>query len=580
MRSVSDPLRVLSTTAQTPVGEWQPGREITLKLAEEHGLDAAHGVVVDDHLDAGMRTLVDADASRALARWRERNDPALTADGLCLPDVLHLALLAYVAVPTLAVATGLRRALENYGSDRVEIERLGAQETRLVRAVATDAGIPLVAREAPPPPRGKAVRHSQRGWSPLDGILRIGAPSLPRRGAVLILGYWHLAPLIDRLLAGEGPPPAIFITARPPGPARALRSAWAGGVVGAPAPWTVAHARRSLLGALRGIRAPSGVGGIGPALAEELHRRFVAFVGARGPRHLAMGRVLLSVLRSRRIGQVVVPNDTMPEPRLAVLLARSAGVPTLVVQHGLYLAGEDAYPLKEGVIDLGLADEVAVWSSPMIPPIGRVGRAIHVMGYPTAHRIEPARPRPSGALRVLVLIQGREPSTARVPERITSIQCLAALQGVQEVWPDARITLRPRPSADLGGVQVARARFPLLAVAIDQSTPIVDLARRHDVCIGVMSTATCEAALVGIPVVVLNVTGLEWGWPLGGETTVPIARTAPELAAILANLLGTNGGGPPGRQALLEALGATGEDGSERLVELIRGVGQPATAAG
>jgi hypothetical protein len=221
------------------------------------------------------------------------------------------------------------------------------------------------------------------------------------------------------------------------------------------------------------------------------------------------------------------------------------------------------------IADLELADEVVAWSDITGSVIKERERAIHVTGYPLAHRIEPARrPRRKGA-RVLVLVQGAEHLTARMPARTASVHCATALTAVVRVLPDARVTLRPHPSHSIAGIEAARARFPDFAVDIDRSTPIVDLIRHHDICVGAQSTAVFEAALTGIPVVVLNVTSFEWNWPLGGDTPVPVARNSDQLSAILAKLTMTNGGEPPGRQELLAVLGATGHDGSARLVELL-----------
>ena len=89
-----------------------------------------------------------------------------------------------------------------------------------------------------------------------------------------------------------------------------------------------------------------------------------------------------------------------------------------------------------------------------------------------------------------------------------------------------------------------------------------------DVCVGTTSTATLQAALVGTPVIALNLTGFDWPWPLGGETAVPVARDEEDLAAALERW--ASGERLPGRDDLLGALGAGhGDEGVERLLSAV-----------
>src|SRR5262249_8763459 len=107
-------------------------------------------------------------------------------------------------------------------------------------------------------------------------------------------------------------------------------------------------------------------------------------------------------------------------------------------------------------------------------------------------------------------------------------------------------------------------------------TPALDLLARSHVCVGTFSTATLQAALTDTAVVVLNLVGREWGWPLGGDTPVPVARSTQELADARGELRRLPDA-RPGQKALLDALGATDGDSVDRLLKLLD---EAATASG
>lgn len=166
---------------------------------------------------------------------------------------------------------------------------------------------------------------------------------------------------------------------------------------------------------------------------------------------------------------------------------------------------------------------------------------------------------------VLVLEHRRSPSTALVDERISLRHFGTAVRALKNGAKHIRIILRPHPSQRLDVVESVAFQFPDSDIRIDRTTPILDLLAGADVCIGSISTATLEAAMVGIPVIVLNVSGHDWPPPLGGNTTVPISRTEGELGGWVDHALA--GGELPGQEELIEALGvrSPGEATAARL---------------
>jgi hypothetical protein len=215
---------------------------------------------------------------------------------------------------------------------------------------------------------------------------------------------------------------------------------------------------------------------------------------------------------------------------------------------------------------------VALWSHAVAPDITNWDRPIHVVGYPLpVGDPPPTRPRPTGRpVRISVMGQGTVPTTSVLDDRVTMRSYVVALAAIARRFPDAEIVLRPNPRQDSTAFEHLRRRFPDLRIAERRGGDILDVHREVDLTIGGASTSTFQAALVGTPAILLNLTGTEWPYPLGGDATaVPVARDAGELDAALAawqrdDVL-------PGRGDLLRALGVDGGDAVARLLGILDG---------
>jgi hypothetical protein len=214
---------------------------------------------------------------------------------------------------------------------------------------------------------------------------------------------------------------------------------------------------------------------------------------------------------------------------------------------------------------------VLLWSRAVAPPITNLERPIHVVGYPEPRpSAPPTRPAPGGERpRVLVLAQPTLPGMGLTNPRIAMRQYATAVDALLERRPGARIVLRPHPSAGLDAEHALQERYPDATFEIDRGSTILDALAACDLCVGTITTATLQAALVGTPVVALNLMGFEWSWPLGGETTVPVARDSRELGACLDVWL--QGAPLAGREDLLAALGARaeGDDPTDRMLAIL-----------
>ncbi|MGI8944841.1 MAG: hypothetical protein ACR2GL_01195, partial [Thermoleophilaceae bacterium] len=252
-----------------------------------------------------------------------------------------------------------------------------------------------------------------------------------------------------------------------------------------------------------------------------------------------------------RLRAVVGYSDTAPVPRMNALAARAHGRPVVQVQHGAfaYLPREEGVPSR--VLDGWLSDHVAVWSrrdadafAPHLP--GRV----EVTGNPgAAGLLDIPAPRAAGK-RALVLGQMPGPLSATADVRVTAAHLRAALTALAAVRPDSEVLVRPHP---LDGAREAYRRialdFPRLDVRVDAGGSVEQAIASASLCVGALSTATLQAAALGLPTVLLDVTGIELEWPFDGGGDFPTARTAAELAELLA-------APATGRETALEALGA------------------------
>jgi hypothetical protein len=543
------------------------GHDVVLAVDSADGLALSPGVFAHDHLAIGDRLRVDTLALDALATWRAAHDAALTLDGVCLPDIWSFKLYERVN-QCLVAALGLRAAIEAHRPRALRAMDADPLTALAVRAAGAAAGVRVEpgAGRAPAatddPPVAPAFRRARR--AAVGAATGRGLPSRLRPGATLFLSYWPLMPLLDRLLRDPDWRPAIALEMRPARPGRSLRAARQGGWLGVPSRRAVARAGHRAELALRSVAEPQAIDVDGVPAGALIHHAALTLARPWAGRHLATFAHARRALRDGRVAGVVGTYDLDPYARLILRAARDAGVPTFCVAHGAYL-------LPQPVSDLEVADEVAVWSAAVAPPMTHRQRHAHVVGYPLSHERAPARRFPAGrAPRIALLSQTTAPSTATVDGRVVMLHYVEALGAIARSLPGAIVVLRPHPSQGRPPLRALLARFPAVRIELDAAGDIHRLLGSADLCVGGASAATFQAALAGAAVVVLNVTDLEWRPPLGGLTAVPVARSETELSAHLERW--RTEGTLPGREELLAALGVDGGgDPTQRLVEALEG---------
>jgi len=386
-----------------------------------------------------------------------------------------------------------------------------------------------------------------------------------RRGSVAIHAYWPLMPLLDRMLAEPGRRPALFLDKRPTGVDRSLKLARQGGWIGSPTAADRRWAAPRAAAMVRAIRADGRVDADGLELGGWLHPRIVALAEARALEDLARLRMLRRALRRGRLKWIVGAYDVDPDARLIVMVARETGVRTLMLCHG-------AYVLPQPFGDLDHCDEVALWTWHVAPDMANLDRPIHEVGYPLpVDGPPPVRPAPAGRpLRISVMGQGTVPTTSVLDDRVTMRSYVVALEAIARRFPDAEVVLRPNPRQDGSAFRYLLSRFPQLNLTQRLGGDILDVHREVDLTIGGASTSTFQAALTGTPAILLNLTGTEWPYPLGGDATaMPIARSAAELDEHLEAFARDRV--LPGAEDLLRALGVGRGDSVTHLLSILDG---------
>jgi hypothetical protein len=568
-------MRVYKTSRGLDPATLIPGEDLVLEIDETHGLELAHGVLADDYLDLDARAQIDDACFGLPERWQKACGERFVAQDLWLPWLWESDLVSDAMLPGLSGTLGVRRALRDHRPSTVRVMHADRRTQHVVAVAAAGTGVRVTSSDASRPPAGAAPRPLSLSRRlrrvVLRSATRFGAPSLLRADSVLLIAYWPLMPLLDRMLADGRWRPAVALGSLPTGPRRSLRAAVRAGWVGLPGPQDRARGRRDARAMIeRAVgSAPPAVEVLGVDMGPLLFDATLALARERAGADLARLGMLRRVFGRDRVRQVIVPYDIAPDARVVVAVAQEAGVPTLLLQHG-------AYFLRHALHDMEVSDAVALWSDPRrLPRRLRFRNPPEIVGYPGPLPASRARPaaRPPRRTSILVLGYGFDRFTAKMDGRFPLRHYLTAVRAVTRCLPEARVVLRPHPADDPAPTRQILERFAQADLSIDVSGDVLDALNRSDLCIGAPSTATLQAALVGTPVIALNVSGFEWCWPLGGPTRVPIARTEAELVAWLDRWAA--GAELPGREDLLTALGAADSAATtERLLSLLNGQGR------
>jgi hypothetical protein len=545
------------------------GRDLVLQARRRDAEQLAPGVLLDDWLSPAQREGIDGEARRRAAEWESTRGPALRPDDVPLAHIHELELYTDVFLPETRVVQGLRTVLERTAPSRLTLRGLDSD----LGACLTDTlfGVEIVAEGEP----GVAPTYPltfQRELAParrLSGAIRKGFGFPGRaRGRVVIESYWHLVPVWQALAARPDAAPVMNLVPLPGLPTReVLTLAAKGGWVGAPGAGARRRSRRLLRRALAELHPESQSN----PLDHLLDRRALTLLGAQALDTVAEAGVRRKAFAHGRVRAAVGYSDTAPGPRLNAMAAREQGAAVVQVQHGMFghLPRDNGRPAR--IVDGWIADLLALWSehdaasfAPYVPG------EVHVTGNPGAERLlgtYAARHAGGKVRRVLLLGQMTTPLSTGTDVRVTAKHMRAALDGLSAAASGCEVSVRPHP-LDLERDLYLRIAgdYPGVTVRLEAGGPVEQAIGAADLCVGALSTATLQSALLGTPAILLDVTGMELSWPFDGSGAFPTARCAEELASLVGSL--RSGPETPGREAALEALGAR-PGATERVADVV-----------
>jgi glycosyltransferase involved in cell wall biosynthesis len=192
---------------------------------------------------------------------------------------------------------------------------------------------------------------------------------------------------------------------------------------------------------------------------------------------------------------LIVFNDASIRERPAVRVAAQLGIPSIALQHGLFL----------GHVYRSVAtDRMIVW--------GRTPRDFWLERGCSPERITEAggfghgkwsRPQQRHtAARPTVLYLGQNPATFISPALYRS--SIAALSEAARRLPNVQFVIRPHPAESAAPYEVMVGSSGLPNAVLRRDDALTTVLRDSDVVVTLISTAGLEAMLLGTPVIVLN----------------------------------------------------------------------------
>ena len=540
----------------------RPGHDLVLEPPDEHFTELPVGALLDDLFDAEARRALDAEALERLEAWRTARAATLTFDGLDLTWVWYVELLAEVFHHEVRLVSGLERVL-GAGVERVEVVGADHELTGCLAAALDRRGVDVVPTGPLPVPTGYPRQRAAPWRIPLyrrlyRSLLQLAGVPPWVRGNVLVLPYWHVAGLYERMRRSEGLVPITDPAFLPALSSRRLLSVLrAGGWVGRPNVLQIRRSARRLAAGLQAARREPR--GSDDPLDALLDVRALRLIEQRASATLADVRSVERSLRRKRVRGVLLSWDSPPAARTVLAAARRAGKPAVLIEHGFW-----AEPIDP---DKTASDAAGVWSETVRRELApRAQGRVVVTGNPGVTAWGADAPR--GRDCTVIMPEYASRMSTWVPARVVPDLLEAALEALERVRPGTLALVRPHPADyDPDGYAALAERFPALRVEVDVASPIDAVVERADLCIGGVSTAMLQAARVGVPIIFLNVARVARPWPFDGSGAIATAETADELAPLVTDAVA--GRGQPERQVIEEALGIRA-DAPERVLALLQ----------
>lgn len=287
-----------------------------------------------------------------------------------------------------------------------------------------------------------------------------------------------------------------------------------------------------------------------------------------------------SHLRRLRPAAILVDEDATPLKRIAVAMGRLQGAASLVVQHGAPCGPFGFLPLA--------ADKIAVWgvaAERQLQTWGLPAERIEVAGWPQMKPPAPlqaatnetsvgtAQAKYKKRFLLLATLRPRDERPDNIEFHLTAANYRAMLEMVCAVLgkiANATLIIKPHPRDARAALreilcQTAAGERPRPPIKIVRTQNLSELIAASDCVLSCASTAGIEAALAGAPVIQLLPAGSGNILPAEDWGLIGSARTADELAQLIASALAR--GWRHDSQATAKVLVAHGRAAAARIVD-------------
>jgi hypothetical protein len=286
-----------------------------------------------------------------------------------------------------------------------------------------------------------------------------------------------------------------------------------------------------------------------PILAEQFEKRFAELANLR--------QRLAAVLRRCRPDLVVVPQDVHDTPRLLVMLAQAAGIPTLATEHGVIAN----YPHRV----LPMADKIALWGRGDIAYYLRHGYhpdRFVVIGQPVLERLWGARnerlapgtsqtpdssgvplgsddaaasaPGPGKSSVILFAAQPFVPLSAR-NSPVETAELIRVVIDACRGRPDWQLIIKLHPLMD--GNELTYLDTSGVNMSVVRGGSIYAMLAEADVLVTWSSTAGLEGMVMGKPLIALQTPGKRDYVPYVAAGAALGATTPAELTEAIERVL-------------------------------------------
>jgi hypothetical protein len=241
--------------------------------------------------------------------------------------------------------------------------------------------------------------------------------------------------------------------------------------------------------------------------------------------------VYLNLLDQFKPESIVLFNEISPPGRTMAKVAKSRNVPTVAIQHGLFIGYTYRALTTDKMIVWGELPR-KFWLERGCKPeqVVSVGAIAHDQGtekYPLSQQSSKPKNQPS------VLFIGQNPA-AFISSTIHRETIKVFMQTIAQL-PEVKFVIKPHPGEDPTPYRTAIKKTRLSNVELKTSGPIEQFLLDTNLVITIFSTVGAEAMNMGIPVIVVNVSEQP---PLAPYASIcPIATNNQNLANYIEQVL-------------------------------------------